>query len=146
MPSWGRWQRWQSLRRWGDNQHPAGRAHLTQIRLSTNIVPAYEIEHYLTPGGKDLYQAWHDGLRDTKGRISIERRINRIAAGNFGDHKYCRDGVWELRIEVGPGYRIYYGQHGRRVVLLLCGGDKASQVWDIDRAVAYWKQAQEELI
>ena len=66
----------------------------------------YEIRHYLTSEGKDLFLEWHRKIRDT--RIAIDRRISRIELGNFGDHKFCRDGVWELRIDVGPGYRVYY--------------------------------------
>ena len=84
-----------------------------------------EVRHYLTPDGKDIYLEWHRKLRDTKARIAIDRRINRIELGNFGDHKFCRDGVWELRIDVGPGYRVYYAAAGTQVVLLLCGGDKS---------------------
>lgn len=60
--------------------------------------------------------------------------------GNFGDHKFCRDGVWELRIDVGAGYRIYYGLAGTKVVLLLCGGDKDSQSSDIENACDSWKR------
>src|SRR5271154_3830375 len=105
-------------------------------------MPAFEIEHYLTPDGKDLYQSWHDRLRDAKARVAVERRVNRLADGNFGDHRYCRDGVWELRIDVGAGFRVYYALHGNRIVLLLCGGDKSSQWADIERAAIYWTQAQ----
>jgi putative addiction module killer protein len=65
--------------------------------------------------------------------------------GNFGDHKYCRDGVWELRIDLGPGYRIYYALNGTRIIILLCGGDKGSQSADIQHAVAYWSEVQKEL-
>jgi putative addiction module killer protein len=105
----------------------------------------YEIEHYLTRNGRDVYQEWHDGLGDGKARISVERRINRLVDGNFGDHKYCRDGVWELRIDLGPGYRIYYALNGTRIIILLCGGDKGSQSADIQHAVAYWSEVQKEL-
>jgi len=84
----------------------------------------YEIRHYLTPNEKDVYMEWRKHIRDGKARLAIDRRINRIELGNFGDHKFCRDGVWELRIDVGPGYRVYYAVAGAQVVLLLCGGDK----------------------
>jgi hypothetical protein len=57
-----------------------------------------EIRHFLTPEGKDIYSDWHRKLRDTKAKIALDRRINRIELGNFGDHKFCRDGVWELRV------------------------------------------------
>lgn len=75
-------------------------------------------------------------------RIAIDRRINRLELENFGDHKFCRDGVWELRIDVGPGYRVYYAMAGSQVILLLLGGDKRTQTSDIDRACAYWKDWQ----
>ena len=67
------------------------------------------------------------------------RRVARIGHGNFGDHQFCRDGVWELRIDMGPGYRVYYALPAEQVVLLLCGGDKRTQNSDIDRATHYWQ-------
>jgi putative addiction module killer protein len=102
-----------------------------------------EIRHYLTSDGKDIFRQWYDKLRDTKARIAIDRRINRIELGNFGDHKSLREGIWELRIDVGPGYRAYYGIAGTQVVLLLLGGDKRTQAADIDRACNYWRDWQE---
>ena len=95
-----------------------------------------EIIHYKTEDGTDPYQDWVDDLRDTRARVAILRRIDRAAMDNFGDHKVCRDGVSELRIDQGPGYRVYYFQHGRVFVVLLCGGDKRTQDADISRAVA----------
>ncbi|HHQ2782114.1 TPA: type II toxin-antitoxin system RelE/ParE family toxin [Pseudomonas aeruginosa] len=101
------------------------------------------IEHYLTADGqKDLYIDWLGRLRDGKAKVAIIRRVARIEQGNFGDHKFCRDGVWELRIDAGPGYRVYYALSGQRLVLLLCGGDKRTQDTDIDRAVDYWQDWQ----
>ena len=100
------------------------------------------ILHYLTPDGRDLYQQWLDALRDRGTRIMIDRRVERLARGNFGDHKFCRDGVWELRVDCGPGYRVYYAQAGQAVVLLLCGGDKGNQNSDIERAVQCWRNWQ----
>jgi putative addiction module killer protein len=99
----------------------------------------YEIQHYLTLGDeRDLYVDWLGRLRDTTAKISVVRRVTRIEQGNFGDHKFCRDGVWELRIDVGAGYRVYYAIAGKYVVLLLCGGDKRTQDADINRACEYW--------
>lgn len=57
-------------------------------------------------------------------KVAVIRRMARVELGNFGDHKFCRDGVWELRVDVGPDHRVYYEVSGRRVVLLLYGGDK----------------------
>ena len=82
---------------------------------------------------------WRSRIRDLKTRIAVDRRINRLEFENFGDHKPCRDGVWELRIDVGPGYRVYYAIAGGKIILLLTGGDKRKQGADIDRACDYWR-------
>ena len=102
----------------------------------------YEIRHYLTADEKDIYLDWLRKQRDTMARIAIDRRVNRVEQGNFGDHKFCRDGVWELRIDVGAGYRVYYAVAGKEIVLLLCGGDKTMQDADIARACDYWQDWQ----
>src|SRR5215468_12078838 len=102
-----------------------------------------QICHYLTASGKDPYQGWLDELKDLRGRVAIQRRIDRIAKGNFGDHRFCRDGVWELRIQFGPGYRVYYGRERKTVVVLLCGGSKRTQSADITPAVRYWLDYQQ---
>jgi putative addiction module killer protein len=81
-------------------------------------------------------------MRDKRARATVLRRMDRLASGNFGDHDYCRDGVWELRVDVGPGYRVYYGISHQAIILLLCGGDKRKQQADIHRAVEYWKEIQ----
>ena len=101
-----------------------------------------EIRHYMTPDNKDVYLDWLRKLGDTTARIAIDRRVNRVELGNFGDHRFCRDGVWELRIDVGPGYRVYYAVAGKELVLLMCGGDKRTQTTDIDRACEYWQDWQ----
>lgn len=87
----------------------------------------FEIRHYLTPDEKDVYLDWLKQIRDTVAKTAVVRRVNRIEQGNFGDHKFCRDGVWELCIDVGAGYRVYYAISGQLIVLLLCGGDKRTQ-------------------
>ena len=103
------------------------------------------ILHYLTESNQDPYQEWLDGLRDRSARVAIQRRVDRLTLGNFGDHKACRDGVWELRVDFGPGYRIYYSQSGKEIVLLLCCGSKRTQVTDIDLAVDYWRDYHQRL-
>jgi putative addiction module killer protein len=95
------------------------------------------IIHYLTTAGEDPFQSWLDELGDVKARVTLLRRIDRLAAGNFGDHRFLRSGVWELRLDLGPGYRVYFGRHGITVVLLLCGGTKRTQGSDIDRAARF---------
>lgn len=104
-----------------------------------------ELLHYVTASGIDVIQKWMDGLHDMRARVAIQRRINRAVLGNFGDHKFCRDGVYELRIDTGPGYRVYYARDGVTVILLLCGGDKRGQDKDLDRAVEYWRDYQRRL-
>lgn len=81
-------------------------------------------------------------MRDNAAKVAVIRRIARAEHGNFGDHRFCRDGVWELRIDTGPGYRVYYAVAGARV-LLLCGGGKNGQQADIERAVCYWQDWQQ---
>jgi putative addiction module killer protein len=78
------------------------------------------------------------GLKDVRRRAKILARIDRLAAGNFGDCKSLRGGLYELRIDWGPGYRIYYAVLGKTCALLLCAGDKRSQSRDIKRALEYW--------
>jgi len=97
----------------------------------------FDIEHYLTPNHQDAYQLWLDGIRDIRAKARIMARVERLRGGNYGDCKSLRDGVWELRVDCGPGYRIYYAQIGRCVILLLSGGDKRRQKTDIARAVKY---------
>lgn len=98
-----------------------------------------EIEIYVDPHGRELFTAWYARLRDLRGQAAIERRLERFRDGHPGDTKYCRGGVWEMRFAPGPGYRVYFGRDGGRIVVLLGGGDKASQKRDLDRAVAAWQ-------
>ena len=86
---------------------------------------------------------WLEALKDLRAKVHIQARMVRVAAGNFGDCKPLRDGVQELRIDYGPGYRVYLSRQGPILVLLLCGGDKADQSRDIERAIDYlndWKE------
>src|SRR2546428_13794829 len=102
----------------------------------------YGIEHYCTADETDIFGEWFDRLRDQQAQQRIAVRIDRLAIGLFGDAKALREGVSELRIDYGPGYRVYCGVASRAVVLLLCGGDKRTQRTDIARAVAYWREFQ----
>jgi putative addiction module killer protein len=89
--------------------------------------------------GKDIFGDWLSRLADTRAQAKVATRINRLAAGNFGDCKSLREGVRELRVDWGPGYRVYYAMIGKACVLLLCGGDKRKQSSDINRALQYLK-------
>lgn len=83
----------------------------------------------------DTFVQWLDGLRDLRARARIQVRIERLAAGNPGDAKPVGEGVSELRIDYGPGYRVYYTMQGDTVVILLAGGDKSTQTADIKIAL-----------
>ena len=83
----------------------------------------------------DIFAKWLDGLRDIRSRAHIQARIERLAAGNPGDVKSVGEGVSELRIDYGPGFRVYYKKHGLKVVFLLAGGDKSTQTGDIKTAL-----------
>ena len=102
-----------------------------------------EIRHYVSRAGKDVFDEWLSRLADARAQARIATRINRLAVGNFGDCKALRQGVSELRIDWGPGYRIYYAMLGKGCVLLLCGGDKRKQSSDIERALEYLKDYKE---
>jgi len=115
--------------------------HATALLISYNcLMPA--IAHYLTASQQDLFQQWLEGLADRQARARVAVRINRLAAGNFGDCKPVGKSVWELRIDHGPGYRVYYAQAGSQLVLLLLGGDKRRQQADIEQAQGYWADYQ----
>jgi putative addiction module killer protein len=83
----------------------------------------------------EVFAKWLDALKDIRARARILVRIERLAAGNPGDVKPVGEGVSELRIDYGPGYRVYYKKHGRQVVILLAGGDKRTQAKDIKTAM-----------
>ncbi|MBC7852334.1 MAG: type II toxin-antitoxin system RelE/ParE family toxin [Pirellulaceae bacterium] len=83
----------------------------------------------------EVYAKWLDGLSDIRARARILVRVERLAAGNPGDVKSVGEGVSEMRIDYGPGYRVYYKKHGQEVVILLAGGDKRSQASDIKMAL-----------
>jgi putative addiction module killer protein len=102
-----------------------------------------EVLRYLTESGHDVFGEWLAGLKDARARAKVAARVGRLAAGNFGDCKPLREGVWELRVDWGPGYRVYYAMAQRSCVLLLCGGDKRRQAADIQRAVEYWNDYQQ---
>ena len=96
-----------------------------------------EVLRYVTETGIDVVGRWLSELGDVRTRAKVAARLARLLAGNFGDCKPLRGGVWELRIDWGPGYRVYYAMVDRGCVLLLCGGDKRQQSRDIQRAIEY---------
>ncbi len=103
------------------------------------------IEHYVTSEGIDIFSKWFEGLRDKTTKVVIERRLMRIENGSLGQVRALREGVWEIKIDFGPGYRVYYAQSGQAIILLLCGGDKGSQDSDIALAANHWKDYQQRI-
>ena len=98
-----------------------------------------ELRYYQTSVGDQRFVEWLQVLNDRQARARIEARLARVAVGNFGDVEPVGEGVLELRIDWGPGYRVYFSRLGSVVVLLLCGGDKRTQQKDIKRAKAYFE-------
>jgi putative addiction module killer protein len=102
-----------------------------------------DIRIYTDAKGNKPFDAWLQELRDVKARATVRARLERVRAGNFGDCKPVRDGVQELRIDLGPGYRVYLSRQGAVLVLLLCGSDKSDQDRAIRQAIDYlndWKE------
>ena len=100
----------------------------------------YDIEYYENDAGKRPFKQWLQGLTDVSGRAKIRIRLDRARLGNLGDHKTVGAGVWEMRIDYGPGYRIYFGKERERILLLLIGCDKSMQNRDIEQAQGYWQE------
>lgn len=93
---------------------------------------------YRTTKGSEPYVEYVDSLKDREGAAKIRARVTRAELGNLGDHRSVGQGVIELRIHFGPGYRVYAGLEGKELIILLCAGDKGSQDKDIRKAVDYW--------
>lgn len=99
-----------------------------------------ELLRYQRDGGHEPFTEWLDALRDKVAQARIRVRLRQVQAGNFGDSEPVGEGVIELRVHVGAGYRVYCGRHGKAIVLLLCGGDMSSQAADIKRAKELWSE------
>ena len=97
-----------------------------------------QLLEYITEDGDNPFHRWLKSLKDRVARARIRVRLNRLRLGNFGDCKPVGKGVNELRVDYGPGYRVYYGKSKTTIVILLCGGSKKSQPKDIQLAQAYW--------
>lgn len=87
-----------------------------------------------------LYVQWFESLRDRRVKARVDVRVFRLAHGNPGQHRVLTDGVVELKIDYGPGYRVYFTRRGAELVLLLAGGDKTTQQWDIEAAIRLSKE------
>ena len=108
--------------------------------------PQIRLLEYVAEDGKNVFRTWIRNLKDNTARARIRVRLNRIRLGNFGDCKPVGEGVNELRIDYGPGYRVYFGKSELAVVILLCGGTKKKQSEDIKLAQKYWSDYQRRRI
>jgi len=93
---------------------------------------------YKTNKGSQPYADWFKKLKDVKTKAIILKRIERLILGNLGDCKALKEGIHELRIDYGPGFRVYFAQEGEDIILLIAGGDKSTQTQDIEKAKEYY--------
>jgi putative addiction module killer protein len=103
----------------------------------------FSLKEYVDNRGKIPFRNWLSSLKDKKTQAIIDARLTRVRLGNFGDCKSLKDGVFELRIDFGAGYRVYFAKEGKALVLLLLGGDKRTQSKDIESAKKYWLDYKE---
>ncbi|MBX9878580.1 MAG: type II toxin-antitoxin system RelE/ParE family toxin [Candidatus Obscuribacterales bacterium] len=107
-------------------------------------VESKTVRLYQLPDGRVPYRIWIEGLRDHRAKQKIYARLYRIRSGNLGDIRSVGVGVCEVKIDYGPGYRIYFGQDGDKIIIFLCGGDKSTQDEDIKKAKEYWQNYQRD--
>ena len=103
-----------------------------------------ELIVYQTEDGKEPFTRWRKNLKDKVTVARVDRRLDRVKEGHYGDYKAVGEGVYELRFFFGPGYRVYFAEKSDTLVLLLCGGDKGSQNRDISAAQVYWQDYQQD--
>ena len=109
--------------------------HSIKMRLTVKV---RRTELYETEDGKQPYNEWLWSLKDVRGKAKVAARVDRATRGNFGDYRDLHAGIFELKEDFGPGYRIYFGIEGDEIIILLVGGDKGSQNRDIMKAKEYW--------
>ena len=107
-------------------------------QLAMNIIKPKQLRNYVTTSGKVPFSDWLLGLKDPVTRARIRQRLDRLSLGQYGDYKSVGDGVYELRLAFGSGYRIYFAQTDDELVILLCAGDKSTQEKDVRTAKLYW--------
>ena len=105
-----------------------------------------ELRYYINPNGKSPFVEWMNRIKDKVIRSRIDRRLERMEYGHYGDYKALGDGVFELRFTFGAGYRVYFAEQDDVLIILLCGGDKSTQTKDIDTAKHYWKELRGRLL
>ena len=103
-----------------------------------------DIRKYQDDNGNIPFDTWFEKVRNLRAKARILIRLKRVEEGNFGDNKSLGDGVSEMRVPEGQGYRVYFGQSENKIVILLCGGNKSSQQKDIALAKKYWRNYCED--
>lgn len=101
-----------------------------------------EVRLFQTRSGREPFAEWIESLNDYKTIRRIQKRLLKLEEGHYGDTRALGDGLFELKFFFGPGYRVYFGEDGDSIVVLLAGGDKGSQQRDIERVRIYWKEHQ----
>lgn len=101
------------------------------------------LRYYASESGKVPFVDWIKNIKDPTTRHRIRRRLDKVEVGHYGDHRGLNDGVYELKLDFGPGYRIYFAEQDTVIIILLCGGDKGSQKKDIQTAKMYWRELLE---
>ncbi len=104
----------------------------------------WKLVYFVTQHQRIPFREWFELLRDFKARVIIDARIARLRTGNFGSSQPVGQSVFELKIDYGPGYRVYFGKITGNVIILLCGGDKSTQKKDIQTAQWYWQWFKEK--
>lgn len=104
-----------------------------------------ELKVVASEGNVSAVEEWYESIRDTATRLRIRARLARVRTGNFGDHKIFSGGIGELRLDFGPGYRVYFVQHGTTIIVLLAGGDKSTQSADIREARRLWEDNRNDI-
>ncbi len=94
--------------------------------------------------GKEPFTGWMNSLKDIVARAKILRRVDRLEQDNYGEHRYLKKGIFELKINYGPGYRVYCGEKNKDNVILLYGGDKSTQSKDLEKVYKYWEDYNRE--
>lgn len=108
-----------------------------------DVIPK-QVEVYETPEGRQPFNEWLDSLKNKRTVSIITKRLERVKLGNLGDIRSVGKGVYELKIDYGAGYRIYFGQIGNTIIILLSAGDKSTQDKDITQAQEYWENYRSE--
>ena len=116
----------------------------TESETDMQATHSRELQIYQTESGREPFSEWFNAIRDTQTQDRIQARLARLEDGNMGDCRSVGEGVSELRLHFGKGYRVYFGQIGNTIVILLCGGDKSSQKRDIAQAKTYWLEYKRE--